>query len=78
LGWLPGCAPSQLLHTCSLAEYERPEKVLDFTATNEAIGVTNILLVLNQNTAATRRKVNSITAENWTTKLAENQLRRWG
>ena len=26
LGWLPGCAPSQLLHTCSLDEYEKLEK----------------------------------------------------
>jgi len=47
LGYLPGCAPSQLLHTCSLAEYEKLEKVLDFVATAENISVINILLVLN-------------------------------
>jgi len=44
---LPGCALSQLLHTCSLAEYGRLEKVLDFVATTKTIGVTNILLKLN-------------------------------
>jgi len=47
LGSLPGCAPSQLLHLCSLAEYEKLEKVLDFIATTENIGVISILLVLN-------------------------------
>jgi len=47
LGWLPDCAPSQLLHTCSLAEYRRLEKVLGFIATTENISVINILLVLN-------------------------------
>jgi len=47
LGWLPGCAPSQLLHTGSLAEYGKLEKVLDFTATAENISVINILPVLN-------------------------------
>jgi len=26
LGYLPGCAPSQLLHTCLLTEYEKLEK----------------------------------------------------
>jgi len=41
------CAPSQLLHTCSLPEYGRLEKVLDFLATAENISVINILLVLN-------------------------------
>jgi len=45
LGWLAGNAPSQLLHTCSLAEYEKLEKVLDFTATTENISVINILLL---------------------------------
>jgi len=45
LGYLPGCAPSQLLHTCTLAEYEKLKKVLDFTATTNHISVTNILLV---------------------------------
>jgi len=35
LGWLPGCASSQLLHTSSLAEYGKLEKVLDFSATAE-------------------------------------------
>jgi len=47
LGYLPGYAPSQLLHTCSLAEHGRPEKVLDFLATTKNISVTNIILVLN-------------------------------
>jgi len=47
LGWLLGCAPSQLLHTCSLAEHGRLERVLDFTATIENISVINILLLLN-------------------------------
>jgi len=47
LGWLSGCAPSQLLHTCSSAEYEKLEKVLDFIATAENTSVTNILLLLN-------------------------------
>jgi len=47
LGSLSGCAPSQLLHTCSLAEYEKQEKVLDFIATTENICVINFLLVLN-------------------------------
>jgi len=49
LGWLPGCAPSQLLHTCPLAEYGRLEKVLGLIATTENISVINILLVLNPN-----------------------------
>jgi len=44
---LPGYAPSQLLYTCSLAEYEKLEKVLDFIATIENISVINILLILN-------------------------------
>jgi len=47
LGYLPGCAPSQLLHTCSLAEHGRLEKVLDFPATTANISVINILPVLN-------------------------------
>jgi len=47
LGYLSGCAPAQLLQTCSLAEYEKLEKVLDFIATTEKISVINILLVLN-------------------------------
>jgi len=42
---LPGCAPSQLLHTCLLAEYGRLEKVLDFVATTKIISVVNILLL---------------------------------
>jgi len=38
LGWLPDPAPSQLLHTCSLAEYRRlKKKVLDFLATTKNI-----------------------------------------
>jgi len=44
---LSGCAPSQLLHSCSLGEYEKLEKVLDFIATTENIRVINILLILN-------------------------------
>jgi len=47
LGYLSGYAPSQLQHTCSLAEYGRREKVFDFSATIENISVINILLVLN-------------------------------
>jgi len=48
LGRLPGCAPSQLLHTRSRAEYVKLEKVLGFiTTTTKNIRVTNILLVLN-------------------------------
>jgi len=47
LGYLSGCAPSQLLHTCSSAEYEKLGKVLDFLAITENFSVTNILLVLN-------------------------------
>ena len=35
LVYLSGCAPFHLLHTCSLAEYEKLEKVLDFIATSE-------------------------------------------
>jgi len=34
-GYLPACAPSQLLHTCPLAECEKLEKVLYFRATAE-------------------------------------------
>jgi len=49
LGYLPGCAPSQLLHTCSLADYGRLEKVLDFTAPTKNISVINILLAPNPN-----------------------------
>jgi len=47
LGYLPGCALSQLLHTCLLAEHGRLEKVLDFIVTTENVSVINILLVLN-------------------------------
>jgi len=43
LGYLSGCVPSQLLHTCSLAEYKKLEKVLDFLATTKTINI----LVLN-------------------------------
>jgi len=35
LGYLSGCAPSQLLHTCSLGEYEKVKKVLDFIAATQ-------------------------------------------
>jgi len=47
LGCLPGCAPSQLRHTCSSAEHEKLEKVLDFSAATENIRVINILIILN-------------------------------
>jgi len=47
LGCLSGCASCQLLHACSLAEYGKLEKVLDFLATAENITITNILLLLN-------------------------------
>jgi len=47
LGYLSGYAPSQVLHTYSLAKHGRLEKVLDFSATTENITVTNILLILN-------------------------------
>jgi len=47
VGWLPTYASSQLLHTCSLAEYEKQEKVLDFIATTVNISVISILLILN-------------------------------
>jgi len=47
LGWLSGCAPSQLLHTCSLAEHGKLKEVLNFLATAKNISVINILLVLN-------------------------------
>jgi len=47
LGYLCGYAPSQFLHTCSLAEYEKLEKVLDFIEKNENISVINIFLLLN-------------------------------
>jgi len=41
LGYLSGHAPSRLLHTCSSAEYEKLEEVLDFIATDENISVIN-------------------------------------
>jgi len=47
LGSLPGRAPSQFLHPCSLAEHGRLENVLDFIATTKNISVINILLVSN-------------------------------
>jgi len=47
LGLAAGSAPSQLLHTCSLAEHGRLEEVLDFLTTTENSSVTNILLLLN-------------------------------
>jgi len=47
LGYLSCCAPSQLLHTYSSAEYEKLEKVLDFIAITETINIIKILLVLN-------------------------------
>jgi len=47
--WLSVCAPSQLLHTCSSAEYEKGEKVLEFIATTKNVNVINIMLLLNPN-----------------------------
>jgi len=49
LGWLPGCAPSQLLHTCASAEHGRLGKALDFIAKTENSynSALNIRLVLN-------------------------------
>jgi len=47
LSCISGYAPSQLLHTCSLAEYGRLEKVFDFLAATKNISVINILLILN-------------------------------
>jgi len=47
LGHLPGCAPTQLLYTCSLAARGKLEKVLDFSAMTKNFGVINVLLVLN-------------------------------
>jgi len=32
--WLPGCAASQLLHTCSLAEYGKLKKVKNISVIN--------------------------------------------
>jgi len=47
LGCLSGCAPSQLLHICSLAEYEKLEKVIFFITTTENISAIDICLILN-------------------------------
>jgi len=47
LGYLSGCALSQLLHTCSLAEHKKLEKVLHFIATTENISLINIILILS-------------------------------
>jgi len=44
---MSGCAPSQLLHICSLAKHGKLEEVPDFIATTENTSVINILLVLN-------------------------------
>jgi len=44
--WLSVCAPSQLLHACSLAEYEKL-KIFDFIAITKNISIINILLLLN-------------------------------
>jgi len=64
LGWLPGCAPSQLPHTSSSAEHGRLEKVLDFLATAESIDVLSTFFSYSiQNTAATGRKMSSIPAK---------------
>jgi len=45
--WLCSLPTPALLHSCSLAEYEKLEKVLDYIATTENINVMNILPVLN-------------------------------
>jgi len=47
LGYLSAYAPSQLLRTCSLAEYEKLQRVLDFKAITGNMSVINILMVLN-------------------------------
>jgi len=47
IGQLPGCAASHLLHTHSLAEYEKLEKVLDFIATTINSSVITILHIQN-------------------------------
>jgi len=47
LGYQSGCVPSQLLHTCSLAEHGELKEVLDFLATTKNITVISILLILN-------------------------------
>jgi len=47
LDWLHGYAPSQLLHSSSLAEYKKLEKILDFIEITKNISGINILLVLN-------------------------------
>jgi len=41
------CSLPELLNTCSLAEYGRLEKVLDFLATTKNISLVNIFLILN-------------------------------
>jgi len=64
LGQLPGRAPSQLLHTCSLAEHGKLKKVLDFLATTENVRVLSRFFSHSmQNTAATGKKVNSVPAK---------------
>jgi len=45
LSYQSGSAPSQLLHTCSLAEHGRLEKVLDFLATTRTISILSILVL---------------------------------
>jgi len=47
LVWLPGAAPSHLLHSWSSAESRRLEQVLDFLATTKNNSVKNVLLALN-------------------------------
>jgi len=44
LGYQPVCAPSQLLHTWSLAAHGRLEEALDLLSTTENVSVINILL----------------------------------
>jgi len=45
--WTAWLCSLQVLHACSLADYEKLEKVLDITAVTENIRVINILLKLN-------------------------------
>ena len=63
LGYLSGCAPSQLLHTCSLAEYGKLEKVMDFIATTKNTSAISIVLTLNPKHSSYWKKINSIPAE---------------
>ena len=54
---LAGCAPSQLLHTCLLAERGSLEKVLDFLATARIINAINIILMLDLKHSSYREEI---------------------